>query len=146
MGQVSTRRPVKDRLNSLTPPPPQSHTTLQWAKSMLRGFDNSEEISCTIDRHYRARIFDFPGAQVQEPLPFYTILKSDSVQASLVCDLENYFTDSKSNHYAISPSLRNEVEALDAKKKGLSLYVVIEELNKLDPLTLDVRNAPYWMR
>ena len=137
MGQVSTRRPVKDRLNSLTPPPPQSHTTLQWAKIMLRGFENSEDISCTIDRNCRTRVLSFPGAQAEEPLPYYPIYTTNAVRASLVCDLETYFTDSKSTHYEISPSLRNEVEALGAKKEGLSLYVVIEELHKFDPLTLD---------
>lgn len=96
MANRSPTRSVKLRLKSLTSPPPQAHISLQAAKLLLRSFPNSEEISCTVDRHYRTRIFDFPHARPNMPLPHHMILGSPSVQASIVCELEAYFMKTRS--------------------------------------------------
>ena len=45
-------------------PGPISHT-LAMAKLVHESLENSQEISCTVDRHCRTRIFDFPGALVK---------------------------------------------------------------------------------
>ena len=106
---MGTRRSVADRLISLKPASVRSQTTLNMAEIMLRGLEESEDICCTVDRHCRTRIFDFPGAQATESLPCLSIYECGSVRASLVADLGRYFEESKSLHYAISPPLRHEV-------------------------------------
>lgn len=108
---------------------------------MLKGLPSSEEISCTVDRHYRTRIFDFPGAKAKQPQPPHLILNSTSVQASIVCELETYFTETRSNHYEVSPSLRHVVKEIcskpDAGGNAASLYIVIEEVDELEPVVMD---------
>ena len=138
---MPTRRPVIDRLRSLASPLAKPHGTLNMAEIMLRGLANSEEIVCTVDRHCRTRIFGFPGARATEPVPHHTVYESDPLRASLVCDLETYFKESGSTHYSLSPPLRHEVaekrEALEARRQGRYLYLVIEEVNEVPPLVLE---------
>lgn len=104
-------------------------------------FANGEKITCTVDRHCRTRIFDFPRSQPTEPVPHYTIYRSNSVHASLVCDLRVYFEQSESPHYDLSSPLRHEVAELIEKKdsqgEGINPYIVVEELHCLAPLVLD---------
>ena len=142
MGTSSPRRSVKDRLEIISPPTSKPHITPHAAKRMLlRGFENSKAMRCTIDRHYRTRVFGFPGTEVIESVPCHTIYESKSVQASLVCDLKKYFEDSQGEHYKISPPLRHEVaqerKKLNAHRNGIFLFVVIEEANRLAPVLLD---------
>ncbi len=141
---MPTRRPVIDRLGSLASPPAKPDGTLNMAESILRGFRklaNSEEIVCTVDRHCRTRIFGFPEARAAEPVPHHTVYESDPLRASLVCDLETYFKESGTTHYSLSPPLRHEVaekrEALEARRQGRYLYLVIEEVNEIPPLVLE---------
>ena len=102
---------------------------------------NGKRITCTVDRHCRTRIFDFPCARPTEPVPHYTIYRSNSVHASLVCDLRAYFEQSDSSHYGLSSPLRHEVSELvqtkDSQGEGINPYVVVEELHSLSPLVLD---------
>ena len=101
---MGARRSVADRLMRLQSASVRSQTTLNMAEIMLRGLGESDDICCTVDRHRRTRIFDFPGALATESLPWHSIYASGSVRASLVADLGRYFEESKSIHYAISPS------------------------------------------
>ena len=107
--------------------PDRGHTTLALAEMMLEGLKGSEPISCTVDRQFRTRIFDFPGALIEEPVPAFTVYKSNSVRADLVCDLEAHFRDSESAHFAISPPFRQEVkekrEKLDSQRSGMHPYL-----------------------
>ena len=116
---MSIRCPVIDRLRSLYSPPAKPHGTLAMADLLLRGatkLANGEEITCTVDRHCRTRVFDFPRSWPSEPVPHYTIYRSISVHASLVCDLRVFFEQSDSAHYGLSPPLRHEVAELIKKK------------------------------
>ena len=139
---MSTRRTVVDRLISLRQAAPnRGHTTLALAEIMLQGLEGSEPISCTVNRHFRTRIFDFPGALIEEPVPAYTVYKSDSVRADLVCDFEVHLRDSESAHFAISPPFRQEAkekrEKLDGQRSGMHPYLVIQEVDDLEPVLLD---------
>ena len=138
------RRPVMDRLRSLASPPMKPHGTLAMADFMLDAttkFANGKRIICTVDRHCRTRIFDFPRSRPTEPAPHYTIYRSNSVHASLVCDLRAYFEQSDRPHYGLSSPLRHEVAELIQKKdsqgEGIEPYLVVEELHSLLPLVLD---------
>ena len=117
------------------------HTTLALAEIMLEGLKGSEPISCTVDRHFRTRIFDFPGALIKESVPGYTVYKSNSVRADLVCDLEAHFRDSESAHFAISPPFRQEVkekrEKLDRQRSGMHPYLVIKQVDDFGPVVLE---------
>ena len=141
---MPTRRPVIDRLRSLASAPAKPDGTLAMAEGMLDAtteFAAGERISCTVDRNCRTRIFDFPRALLTEQVPHFTIYRSHSVRASLVCDLHAYFEQSASPHYALSPPLRHEVaeltQKMDSQRDGINPYLVIEELHRLRPLTLD---------
>ncbi|MDE2822791.1 MAG: hypothetical protein OXK79_04730 [Chloroflexota bacterium] len=141
---MSVRRPVIDRLRSLSSPPAKPHGTLAMADLMLRGatkLANGEKITCTVDRHCRTRVFDFPHSRPTEPVPHYTIYRSNSVHASLVCDLRAYFERSDSAHYGLSPPLRHEVAELckknDSQGEGGYPYIVVEESHSLPPMVLD---------
>ena len=114
------------------------------AELMLHGatrLANGERITCTVDQHCRTRIFDFPRSRPTEPAPHYTIYRSNSVHASLVCDLRVYFAQSDSAHYSLSPPLRHEVAELIEKKdsqgEGINPYIVVEESHSLPPIVLD---------
>ena len=100
-----------------------------------------EKIICTVDRYCRTRVFDFPRSQPTEPVPHYTIYRSNSVHASLVCDLRAYFEQSDSPHYGLSPPLRHELAELIKKKDsqgvGISPYIVVEESHSLPPMVFD---------
>ena len=141
---MPSRRPVIDRLRSLTSPPVKPHGTLAMADFMLDAttkLANGERTTCTIDRHCRTRVFDFPRSQPTEPVPHYTIYRSDSVHVSLVCDLRAYFEQSGSLHYGLSSPLRHEVaeliQKMDSQRDGIKPYLVVEELHSLPPLVLD---------
>ena len=141
---MPARRPVLDRLRSLAPPPVKPHGTLAMADHMLDAaakFANGKRITCTVDRHCRTRIFDFPCSRPTEPVPHYTIYRSNSVHASLVCDLRAYFEQSGGLHYGLSSSLRHDVAELIQKKasqgEGINPYLVVEELHSLPPVVLD---------
>ena len=70
-----------------------------------------------------------------------TIYGSNSVHASLVCDLRAYCQQSDSAHYGLSPPLRHEVAELIKKKdsqgEGSNPYIVVEESHSLPPMVLD---------
>ena len=135
---------VSDRLVKLAGPPVKPDGTLAAAELMLKGLDkvaNGKRISCTIDRHCHTRVFDFPRVRMKSPVPPpATIYQSDSICASLVCDLGSYFEGSDCLHYALSPSLRHQVvetaKTHGYSRNGIYPYIVIEELIKLSPLTL----------
>ena len=114
------------------------------AELLLRGatkLANGEKITCTVDRHCRTRVFDFPRSRPTEPVPHHTIYRSNSVHASLVCDLRAYFEQSESPHYGLSPPLRHEAAELIKKKhsqgEGINPYIVVEESHSLPPMVLD---------
>ena len=141
---MPARRPVIDRLRSLASPPVKPHGTLAMADFMLDAttkLANGNSIICTVDRHCRTRIFDFPRSRPTEPAPHYTIYRSNSVHASLVCDLRAYFEQSDSPHHGLSSPLRHEVAELIQKKdsqgEGFNPYLVVEELHSLASLLLD---------
>ena len=141
---MSIRRTVSDRLKGLASSPIKPHGTLAMAESMLNTLDraaNGVRITCTINRHCRTRIFDFPRAVFTEPVPNVPVYQSDSLNASLVCDLDAYFEQSSSPHFAISPPLRHEVAAkrkkLDSQRTGAYALLVVEELNILPPIVFD---------
>lgn len=141
---MSIRRPVVDRLKSLAAPPVKPHGSMAMAEFMLNALGraaNGERITCTINQHCRTRIFDFPRAIITEPAPNLTVYQSNSLRASLVCDLDAFFRQSSSPHYAVSPPLRHEVaeniKKLSAQRSGISACLVVEEFNTLSPLVLD---------
>ncbi len=141
---MPTRRPVIDRLRSLASHPVKPDGTLAMADGMLNAVKksaNSKRITCTVDRHCHTRIFDFPRAQPTEPITHYTIYRSNSVDASLVCDLSAYFEQSNNPHYDLSPPLRHKVTELiqkvDSQGVGIKPYLVVEELHSFPPLLLD---------
>ena len=138
---MAMRRTVAERLQNLTQAPPQFRTTLNIGKFMRAGLKDSEDVTCTINRHCRTRVFDFPQAQPTEPIPSHSIYDSKTVRASLVCDLARHFKDSADLHYAISPPLRHEIERkqneLAAQNNDRSAFLVIEELAELTPVVLD---------
>ena len=135
------RRPIKDRLKNVHTARGKSTASLNMAESMRQRLPNSEKIDCTIDQHFRTRIFDFPGALAKEKVPQHTIYESQSVRAVLVCDLKGYLKESNNRHYAISPSLRYAVDEMlgdsKASNSGMSLYLVVEEVDKLVPVVLN---------
>ena len=98
----------------------------------MGGLKDSKNIACTLNRHCRTRIFDFPRALPTEPTPIHSIYDSVPVRASLVCDLARHFQESPSTHYAISPPRRHEIEqkqdelAVQNDRRGA--FLVIEEL------------------
>ena len=141
---MSIRRTVSDRLKGLASSPIKPHGTLAMAESMLNTLDraaNGKRITCTINRHCRTQIFDFPRALITEPVPNVAVYQSNSLHASLVCDLEDFFRQSSSPHFAISPPLRHEVakkrKKLDAQRTGTYALLVVEEHNILAPIVLD---------
>lgn len=138
---MAKRRPVADRLKRLKFVPDSSDATLNMAEFMLRGLEDSEDLTCTVNRHCRTRIFDFPGARAKKPIPSQSIYKSVSVRADVVFNLENYFKQSKGTHYSISPPLRHEVNAMcrsqDARRDAIDPYVVVEEVTEIVPVVLD---------
>lgn len=134
---MTTRRPVADRLNHLTHPPPNSNTTLNVARILTGGLKGSEYISCTVNRHCRTRVFDFPQARPTEPIPSHLIYSSERVRAHLVDDFARHFEESASTHYAISPPLRHEIEKKQEESPTQNdrrrALLVIEEVTALDP-------------
>ena len=139
-----TRRPVIDRLMSLASPPVKPDGTLAMADCLVdvgNKLANGKRITCTVDRHCRTRIFDFPCSRPTEPVPHYTIYRSNSVHANLVCDLRAYFEQSDSSHYGLSSPLRHEVaeliQKMDSQREGIKPYLVVEELHSLPPFVLD---------
>ena len=141
---MSIRRPVIDRLRSLSSPPAKSGGTLAAGEMFLRGaakLANGEKITCTVDRHCRTRVLDFPRSRPTEPVPAYTIYRSNSVHASLVSDLRAYFAQSDSPHHRLSPPLRHAlaelIEKKDSEGESINSYIVVEESHCLPPMVLD---------
>ncbi len=141
---MPARRPVIDRLKSLNRPPSKPHGTLAAADAMLDAITklaNGEKITCTVDGHCRTRVFDIPRSRPTEPAPHYTIYRSNSVHASLVCDLRAYFAQSDSAHYGLSPPLRHAVAELieknDSQGDDINPYIVVEESHILPPMMLE---------
>ena len=137
---MTTRRTVKDRLTSLSQATPdRGHTTVALAEMMLKGLQG-EPMTCTVDRHFRTRVFDFPRVSLKEPVPAHTVYQSKSIRADLVGDLEAHLKDS-SAHFAISPPLRQEIKEtnakLDAQREGMHPYLVIQEVQNLEPVVLE---------
>ena len=114
---MPTQRTVKDRLTSLNRAnPDSSHTTAALAKLMLQGLDG-QPMSCTVDRHFRTRVFDFPGVRLKELVPPHTVYDTSSVRADLVGDLKAHFEDS-SAHFAISapPASRDQGDPQETRR------------------------------
>ena len=136
-------RPVADRQKSLEPVPQKANSTLAWVR---KGYEaiGGKEFHCTIRGYCRTQIFEFPridfhpdGAE-----PHHTIYSSPSIQACVATNLADYFMSStRTNHYAISPSLRHAVgetdEKIKSQQKGrVPVFLVIEEYNQLTPVEM----------
>ena len=137
---MPARRTVKDRLISLSQATPDSsYTTAALAKAMLEGLDG-QPTSCTVDRHFRTRIFDYPGVILEEPVPAHTIYGSGAVRADLVGDLEAHLKHS-SPHFTLSPPLRQEVKEtlarLDRQGQDAHPFLVIQEVQDIEPVLLE---------
>ena len=136
-------RPVADRQKSLEPAPPKANFTLYGVREMYSGI-GGKEFCCTISGYRRTRIFEFPGIVFHSDgnEPHHEIYLSRSVQAYVTSNLVDFFVNSTfSDHYEISPSLRQEVVATDKKIKSQQkdrtpIYVVIEESNQLTPVEM----------
>jgi len=130
-----------DSLASSTAKPPGTPAKPEFSLFAYERAANGERTTCTVDRHCRTRVFDFPRARLTEPVPEITVYQSNSVHASLVCDLHAYFGQSSNPHYAISPALRHEIaemrKKLDTQRKGNYALLVVEELNVLSPTVFD---------
>ena len=143
---MPARRPVADRLHTLAQALPKSQSTFNMAEMMRHGLPDVEDIRCTVDRHCRTRIFDFPRSQPTEPIPNLPIYSSSSVQAAIACDLAACFEQSDSAHFAVSPSLRYEVERISEELRKnrngkLSAFLIIQELTHLTPPVFDAECA-----
>ena len=137
-------RLVEDRQKSLQPNLPRASITLAGARLMYEGIQG-KEFSCTISGYCRTRIFEFPRVTYRENhhLPHGFVYSSQTVQACIVTDLVDYFAEhTRSRYYAISPSLRHEVnetyEKIKSQKNGLvPVFLIIEEYNKLTPVEMN---------
>ena len=136
-------RTVADRWKSLQSVPPEGNSTLAWMRMLYEGV-GGKALSCTISEYCRTQVFEFPGVDFHPngDEPHHTIYESREVRATVASDLTGYFKNSPfSKHYAISPSLRYEVDEAVEKIRlqqpsRLPLFLVIEEANQLTPVEM----------
>jgi len=103
-----------------------------------------KEFHCIVNGYCRTQIFEFPGIDFKPDgdEPHHVIYASPSVQACVSSSLEDYFVHStNSEHYAISPSLRQSVvetdEKIKSQRKGqVPVYLIIEEFTQLTPVEM----------
>ena len=145
---MAVTRTIKDRLRKTVSDPIKPSGTLALADLILESmaeYANARKINCTVARYCRTRIFDFPGAQIIDPVKPQYIYESDSLRASVVCDLTAYLNNSSFPHYSLSPSLRHNVaqecKNLETNCDGIQAYVVIEECDLIPSLKLQPRCA-----
>ena len=148
MFNSSQRRPESARLASLRQPKSdEGCISAEFMAATLAASPGNTKVSCTVDQYCRTRIFDFPNAEAKESVPHRVLFQSEDgeVKASLVSDLESYFAQSNSRHYAISPLLPCEVKTKaeiwarqSATRENIfGLYLVIEEDNKVESVVLE---------
>ena len=103
-----------------------------------------EEFCCTITGHCRTQIFEFPQIDLRPNSvpPHHFVYDSPPVHACIVSNLVRYFTtETRSRHYAMSPSLRHIVgetfqKIKSQKKDGVPVFVVVEENNVFTPVEM----------
>ncbi len=119
---------------------PENHGTSHLANSALEAIPDSQPIVCTIDRHCRTRIFDYPGVCSDRHLRHEIVYESNGIRASLATDLIAYFKNSDSIHYAKAPSLRHAVSSLCERKTAHEVErnpcLIVEQLNAVPPVTI----------
>ena len=110
-----------------------------------------QEFHCTISGYCRTRIFEFPEIDFHPDgeEPHHTIYTSAQIQACVASDLVDYFVNSSSKHYSISPSLRHVVaetaEKIKLQQKGrVPVFLVIEESNQLTPVKMTKGECNTW--
>ena len=144
---------VADRQRALQARSPKPHITLAAVRPAYAG-GKGEEYRCEISGHCRTQIFEFPRI-VFHPAgtePHHSIYDSPSIQAHLVSNLLDYFTNKTcSRHYTISPSLRHVVgetlEKIKPQQKGsVPVFLVVEEYNELTPVEMIKVNAIFRTR
>ena len=144
-------RTVADRQTSLEPGRPEAHFMIGGIKEMYtRG--EGKEIRCTISGHCRTQIFEFPGINFHPDgdEPHHTIHSSPTVRACVASSLVDFFENStRSEHYAISPSLRYKVGETEEKvrsqqKNRVPVFIVIEESNQLTPVEMMKGECNIW--
>ena len=129
---------VEDRYLALQPIPPTANFTIAAARKAYGGI-GGEEVHCTIAEYCRTRIFEFPRAYLNnsDRTTHRTIYTSESIQATLVEDILDYFTKSTvSKHYTTSPSIRYgaaETKQESTRQHGerRPLFIIIEESSSL---------------
>ena len=138
------RKPVKNRTNILNPIEQHPNITLAGVEKMLGWISeiaHFEKISCTVNRYCHTRIFKLSETTCSESLPNCVVYNSNSVEASLVYDLEEYFNRSSILHYSINPTLQHDV-AVEQKKENpdpkiCTLYLVVEEIREIKSKRID---------
>ena len=144
-------RAVADRQMSLRTAPPDANLTLFGAREMyMRAGGN--EFSCTITGYCRTQVFEFPGISYHPNADqtHYSIYTSPSIDASVTENLVAYFAHfTRSDHYAISPSLRHMVSETDRtirsqQKSQVPVFVVIEESYQLKPVEMVNGECNIW--
>ena len=139
-----TKWTVADRQESLQPIAPKADFTLAGMRALYRA-GGGKEYCCTISRHCRTQVFEFPRIAFRpngdEPHHTIYVSPSDSVQACLVSDLVDYFANATySRHYDISPNLRHviaeTVEKVRSQQNDVPVFVVIKEDNELAPVEM----------
>ena len=144
-------RTVEDRQKSLKPVKNKERTfTIAGAKIMYEAV--GKEIHCTISRHCRTQVFEFPRSKscITKSESHEAIFESDSVRACLVTDLADYFAvGTNSPHYSISPSLRFGIKELEQKiksqrKERFPVFVVIEDSSEVTPVRMDKGECCIW--
>lgn len=131
---------VKDRLDALRQEKPKEGGVFQsFIDKLIREMEDHEPVTCTVNRHLRTRVFEFPAYTDPSAQPII-IYESGSVRAHLVVDVAAHFSRSGSDHSRLSPCLGYEAleKSLkpDPQKSDASLYLVIEESDEFPPVLL----------
>ena len=116
--------------------------TKAGVEAMFKGGLNGSPTKCTIKGRYNTHVFKFPGVFLQsethvDPL---LIAQEKKSRATVVSDLQSYFQNhSPFRHYSIDRPLRRKVEkeTSQSRKKGFSLFVVIEQEIPCKTTTMD---------
>lgn len=137
-------RKVADRLKALKPTAPDPQLLLAFLRELYKA-GGGQPITCTITDHYRTRIFEFAHVDIKvENNDLHQLLyDSPIIHAYITTDISDYFLHkTPTKHYSISPPLREKIieageELLQLKKDGrFRAYLVVEEQNKLSPVTM----------
>ena len=107
--------------------------------------------NCTINGHYRTRVFEFPQTILKSRRRFsHAVYSSGPIKAHITTEVASHFTNSSGpNHYKVHPSLRVAVdEALSdfQSKDGREhrVFLVIEEVNQLTPICMPNGECSVW--